>query len=543
MKHIISIISLRGPERAVAIPLIIFLFLFSACAAKDAMRYPPVRWLADADMTPADMPKVNKRYELIDSAEKTAYEQFQYLLAASEQTSFYSSRIAAGKLEALNVNNFDEVPDSSWFTNRIGRYDMTPAEILRFPDKGKAPRFSNTITVLGVALYGPPRLVVEDSSKTKYVLKFDRPGRPGLAANSELLTSRILYSAGYNVPESYVIELDTGNLVLGTDAIAKHRYDKKTPMTEEDLKVIVEKITGGNKGRIRALATRICDGILLGPFSFSGKRHDDKNDRIPHEHRRELRGYRVFSAFLNNVDLLEDDTLDVFTATRGIKGHVVHNLFDLSSTFGNTGGWDDKKEKDMDLDADKFDPAGWKPSFPNSAFSSMTNRDAFWAAKILARFPDDAITALVKNVKYAEEETSNYVIRSLIERKDKIIRYWFSILNPLDNFRLMESADKITVFFDDLGIKYGIADGGETKYRYMVKTLMGRADLTDWFESAVPMIEIEREIIDKMEINRVYTLKIETKRSGEEWWMPPVDLFIKKADKDIELIGLLRRNK
>ena len=40
---------------------------------------------------------------------------------------------------ALNVNSVDEVPDSSWFTNRIGRRAMTGDEIARGPDTGTGP--------------------------------------------------------------------------------------------------------------------------------------------------------------------------------------------------------------------------------------------------------------------------------------------------------------------------------------------------------------------------------------------------------------------
>src|SRR5262245_53737226 len=33
--------------------------------------------------------------------------------------------------ESANVNSMDEVPDSSWFTNRIGKTPMTPEEVVR----------------------------------------------------------------------------------------------------------------------------------------------------------------------------------------------------------------------------------------------------------------------------------------------------------------------------------------------------------------------------------------------------------------------------
>ena len=38
-------------------------------------------------------------------------------------------------VRALNVNTVDEVPDSSWFTNRIGRRDMSAAEVVKGPDR------------------------------------------------------------------------------------------------------------------------------------------------------------------------------------------------------------------------------------------------------------------------------------------------------------------------------------------------------------------------------------------------------------------------
>src|SRR5215203_112208 len=37
---------------------------------------------------------------------------------------------------AANVNTLDEVPDSTWFTNRIGRRAMTAAEVAKGPDSG-----------------------------------------------------------------------------------------------------------------------------------------------------------------------------------------------------------------------------------------------------------------------------------------------------------------------------------------------------------------------------------------------------------------------
>src|SRR4029453_5777883 len=39
-------------------------------------------------------------------------------------------------IRAVNVNSIDEVPDSSWFVNRIGRHAMSGEEIARGPNQG-----------------------------------------------------------------------------------------------------------------------------------------------------------------------------------------------------------------------------------------------------------------------------------------------------------------------------------------------------------------------------------------------------------------------
>ena len=43
-----------------------------------------------------------------------------------------------------------------------------------------------------------------------------------------------------------------------------------------------------------------------------------------------------------------------------------------------------------------FDPEAWKPEYPNVAFGNMRPDDAFWGARIVAAFSDEAIAAIVK---------------------------------------------------------------------------------------------------------------------------------------------------
>ena len=58
------------------------------------------------------------------------------------------------------------------------------------------------------------------------------------------------------------------------------------------------------------------------------------NDIFPHEHRRELRGMRVFAAWLNHDDSRAINSLDVLVGQPG-RRHVRHYLIDFGSTLGS----------------------------------------------------------------------------------------------------------------------------------------------------------------------------------------------------------------
>jgi hypothetical protein len=79
----------------------------------------------------------------------------------------------------------------------------------------------------------------------------------------------------------------------------------------------------------------------------------------------------------------------------------------------------------------------------------MTPEDAFWATRILLRFNEDAIRTLVKTGMYDDPGAVDYLTHTLMERQDKIIRYYLSLLPPLDEFQV--AADSLQ--FKNLGVK------------------------------------------------------------------------------------------
>src|SRR5262252_2130574 len=53
---------------------------------------------------------------------------------------------------AVNVNALEEMPDSSWFTNRIGRHPMTAEEVARGACSGPSPEEQRPWKVVGVKI-------------------------------------------------------------------------------------------------------------------------------------------------------------------------------------------------------------------------------------------------------------------------------------------------------------------------------------------------------------------------------------------------------
>jgi len=76
-----------------------------------------------------------------------------------------------------------------------------------------------------------------------------------------------------------------------------------------------------------------------------------------------------------------------------------------------------------------FDPAAWRPDYPNPAFDERTLRDIRWGARIVSGFTDDHIRAAVA-AGQLPDHAAQYLTRVLIERRDKIVRQWLPQAPP-----------------------------------------------------------------------------------------------------------------
>jgi len=400
--------------------------------------------------------------------------------------------IAGAPKQASNVNALDEVPDSSWFTNRHGLRHMTIDELVRGPDRGERPDFAGA-AITSVKLEGvTPGLRLKDKKGESYLIKFDNKEYPELQSGAEVISTKILYAAGYNVPENYIASIDPAKLEIPPDV----KLGKKA-FTREDFTKMLQYAARRPDGTYRVLASKILKGAPKGPFGYLGMRGDDPNDLIPHEHRRELRGLRVLASWINHWDLKQANTLDMYVEEGGRK-FLRHFLIDFGSSLG--GGRDpmeyyhgreyefdtvnvlkeiftlgiyvDPAEKRAPLvfpeigifSAKDFDPGDWKPSVHVMPFDNMTHDDAFWATRIMLSFSEDELLKIVETAQYSNPKATDYMLRTLLDRREMVVRHWLKDVNAISSFSLETASEGVSLKFDDL-----VADrdaAGKVEYRY-----------------------------------------------------------------------------
>lgn len=385
------------------------------------------------------------------------------------------------------VNTLGEVPDSAWFTNRIGSREMTVEEAARGPRQANAPAAEGAWVITGAKTEGvTPGFFVKDSAGKRYVLKFDPPDHPEMATGAEMIGTSLFHCLGYNVPENYLVTFTRDRLVVGESTRITDDTGRERPLTESDVDRALRRAPRDSQGRYRALASFFIKGKLLDEFRYHGTRADDPNDIVRHEHRRDLRGLFVFATWVNHNDSRAINTKDSLVEENGVS-FVKHYLIDfgailgsasvLSNTArdGNTYFFSPKQTMAQifslglyvpewarsdyikhpalgQIEYPRFEPEEWKPNYPNPAFVNRLPDDTFWAAKKVMSFSSEQIRAIVQQAQYSDPEAEKWIITYLTDRRDIIGQTYFAKVLPLDGFKV----DGGKLAFEDLQVKYGL---------------------------------------------------------------------------------------
>ena len=390
--------------------------------------------------------------------------------------------------EADNVNSLDEVPDSSWFTNRaVSRGSSTtdlslatcdPSLVL---DPDQSPDGSWIID-RGKGSGATSGFRVNIPGKGKYMFEADGPAEPELPSAATIVGSAIYHAAGFNTPCEQIVYFKPSLLKLVPGLKWRHSNLEDEKTFDENALQRVLASCARRGALVRMHASAWIPGHLLGPFHYDGTRPDDPNDVVPHEDRRELRGARLIAAWIDHWDARDANSMDTWladpgSAPDGSPGRVVHYYLDTGDALGPEYGqrqvtmrlgysyivdWGDMAadlftfgvprrpwdrplgtpgyELFRNFDVDSFVPDEWKMQYPNPAFSRMTERDGAWMARVLARFTPQSIRALADMARFTEPKNTEHLARVLEGRLMRILGRYLTRLSPIGQLRVEDES-------------------------------------------------------------------------------------------------------
>ncbi len=475
-------------------------------------------------------------------------------------------------LRAVNVNTMDEVPDSSWFTSRIGRRAMQIDEITSGPNRFDRLNIDGWPIVEEKTSGITPGFRLRDPDGRLHQLKFDPPEHPEMSSGAEVIGAAIYHALGYNVVQGYIVEFDADQAPISPEATTVDMSGRTRAMRREDIDRVLARVARLPNGKYRALASRFADGTPLGHFRYYGTRPDDPNDIHPHEHRRELRGSRVFAAWLNHDDSRGLNSLDMLEEAGG-RRFIRHYLFDFGSVLGSGSTvaqvpragneyileWKPALKTLFTLgfyvrdwilvdypevaksvgrfEADFFDPVAWRPEYPNPAFDNMRPDDAFWAARLVAKFSDETIRAVVAKAQYSEPEAAEYITATLIQRRDKVVETWLTGANPIVEPDL--AADG-TLTFANAAVSAGVATP-PSAYVLSWSRFDNDADADigrrEEMRISQPRALAPASILDG---SRFVSVAIQTLHADYPHWERPVKVYFRRSSEGWQAGGLDR---
>ena len=469
---------------------------------------------------------------------------------------------------AEDVNSVGEVPNSSWFHNRVS--DVTPEKVANGAGIGDpGPESFLPWKVTGMKVGGAnPGFVFEDARGARYLCKVDKPGEPNVATGAGAIAVRLFWAMGYHTPDDRIVYFDREQLQVGDGATYKTQKGRREPVTPEMLDQLLNERAGQNAaGQYRVLVSRFLPGRPLGGYSYTGARKDDPNDVIPHQNRRSLRGLRVFGAWLNHVDLKIDNTLDLYTESDG-RRFVRHYLVDFDGCLGGywaarhearigfayefdmrefvtgtaTAGLYKRPYEDLvtavhpelgEFEADVYEPGGWRQNYLNDQLFGLRPADAFWAGTILAQVSDDHVRAAAAAARYDDPGAAVIVTRILGARRDKTVDWALTQVTPVVGLEpvpapsgdlTIEARDALVVYGRPSSLQYRVrifdADGGE---------------ITDVRDSGAPAIQLSAGVLAGHEY--VVVEWVAVSGGGD---LPPTHAHYVAGPSGWRLVGVLR---
>ena len=474
-------------------------------------------------------------------------------------------------VKAQNINTIDEVPDSSWFTNRIYTRAVTTDEISRGPNTMEGPAPGKWTVIRAKSAGVSPGFTVRDEKGQVWFLSFDGKDNPVAPSAAATVATKLFWALGYNQVETYISSIKPENVAIDPSATIRE-HGKRRPIRHGDIKDVFDRSARSEDGSYRLVAGRGLPGRPVGGYKYFGTRPDDPNDVIPHEHRRELRALQVFGAWTNLVDLKAGNTLDTVVTENG-KSVVKHYLQDVGSTFGtgalNPREGDEGYERLVDLgavfkrmftlgfymrpwqtmdfeehpevgrfEAEKFNPVTWTPRVPVAALRHIRRDDELWAALRVMAFTDDQIRAAVKQGGFKDPAGEELLATLLIKRRDIIGRTYFARINPLTKFALTDGGQ---LTFENPAVKAGFGTAPAKGYEAVwarFDNATGQATAIGTTTATEGRVQAPSDVPSGS--GSFVKVSIRALEAPHAPWTQPVDVYFRRDGGGWTLVGVER---
>lgn len=408
--------------------------------------------------------------------------------------------------EAMNVNALDEVPNSAWFQNRIGFYDIPIERFVKGPcdDVPDLDPKNGRWTVVAAKPNGAnPGFFIKAPDGYRYLIKFDGTQQPGRPTASDVIGCRLYWAVGYHTTCNGIVYFPEDHLDIDPKAEAEDAYGEDQPITQADIDKVLSKAYRTKDGLLRASFSRFVPGKPIGPFIYEGTRSDDPNDVVPHDERRELRAIQVLAGWLGHFDSREQNTFNVWVKD-GDRQYLRHFMIDFGSAFGSRWPrdqisrrlgrsyyfdtehvlvdllslglwpreWEQLEVNDQEIfgyyDGDTFTSSKWRAGYPNPAFDRLTPRDALWMVRILSRITPAHLRAAIELGRFHDPRETEALFGLMLKRRQRIFEEYLTQYPPLATFRLARrTPDSLTqsLCFEDLALYHQVADPAVTYYK------------------------------------------------------------------------------
>lgn len=104
------------------------------------------------------------------------------------------------------------------------------------------------------------------------------------------------------------------------------------------------------------------------------------------------------------------------------------------------------------------------PSYPNPAFEHMSERDAAWMARIIARFDARRIDRIVRTARLGAPLLRTELERILMGRRHRILDRYLTRVSSLALPSVIQNGSSISLCADDLAVSSGLLAPSQAHY-------------------------------------------------------------------------------